>query len=213
MSDETIMPFDFQSGSPSIIKVIGVGGGGGNAVNHMYREGIHDVTFVVCNTDNQALDESPVPIKLQLGREGLGAGNRPERARDAADRAVRRICDELDHLLSTAEGNRTPVDDLRDNVAALLAAIEFDFSHDCPFLGCAGTSCRPLYTSGENEPRQTTRSTASISMMFARSSKLISICVPMRPPENKMVSKRMQVSSMKVRKGFFMPRGLHPPCT
>ena len=82
------MPFDFQSGSPSIIKVIGVGGGGGNAVNHMYREGIHDVTFVVCNTDNQALDESPVPIKLQLGREGLGAGNRPERARDAANESL-----------------------------------------------------------------------------------------------------------------------------
>ena len=88
MSDETIMPFDFQSGSPSIIKVIGVGGGGGNAVNHMYRERIHDVTFVVCNTDNQALDESPVPIKLQLGREGLGAGNRPERARDAANESL-----------------------------------------------------------------------------------------------------------------------------
>ena len=88
MSDETIMPFDFQSGSPSIIKVIGVGAGGGNAVNHMYREGIHDVTFVVCNTDNQALDESPVPIKLQLGREGLGAGNRPERARDAANESL-----------------------------------------------------------------------------------------------------------------------------
>ena len=88
MSDETIMPFDFQSGSPSIIKVIGVGGGGGNAVNHMYREGIHDVTFVVCSTDNQALDESPVPIKLQLGREGLGAGNRPERARDAANESL-----------------------------------------------------------------------------------------------------------------------------
>ena len=88
MSDETIMPFDFQSGSPSIIKVIGVGGGGDNAVNHMYREGIHDVTFVVCNTDNQALDESPVPIKLQLGREGLGAGNRPERARDAANESL-----------------------------------------------------------------------------------------------------------------------------
>ena len=88
MSDETIMPFDFQGGTPSIIKVIGVGGGGGNAVNHMYREGIHDVTFVVCNTDNQALDESPVPIKLQLGREGLGAGNRPERARDAANESL-----------------------------------------------------------------------------------------------------------------------------
>ena len=88
MSDETIMPFDFQGGTPSIIKVIGVGGGGGNAVNHMYREGIHDVTFVVCNTDNQALDESPVPIKLQLGSEGLGAGNRPERARAAAEESL-----------------------------------------------------------------------------------------------------------------------------
>ena len=88
MSDETIMPFDFQSGSPSIIKVIGVGGGGGNAVNHMYREGIHDVTFVVCNTDHPAHDESPVTLKLQLGREGLGAGNRPERARDAANESL-----------------------------------------------------------------------------------------------------------------------------
>lgn len=88
MSDETIMPFDFQGGTPSIIKVIGVGGGGGNAVNHMYREGIHDVTFVVCNTDNQALDESPVPIKLQLGSEGLGAGNRPARARAAAEESL-----------------------------------------------------------------------------------------------------------------------------
>ena len=55
MSDETIMPFDFPPENPTIIKVIGVGGGGGNAVNHMYKEGIHDVTFVVCNTDNQAL--------------------------------------------------------------------------------------------------------------------------------------------------------------
>ena len=88
MSDEKIMPFDFQSGTPSIIKVIGVGG---DAVNHMYREGIHDVTFVVCNTDNQALDESPVPIKLQLGHEGLGAGNRPERARDAANESLEDI--------------------------------------------------------------------------------------------------------------------------
>lgn len=88
MSDESIMPFDFQKGTPSYIKVIGVGGGGGNAVNHMYREGIHDVTFVVCNTDNQALDESPVPIKLQLGKEGLGAGNRPERAKAAAEESL-----------------------------------------------------------------------------------------------------------------------------
>ena len=88
MSDE-LMPFTFpESGTSSIIKVIGVGGGGGNAVNHMYREGIHDVTFVVCNTDNQALEESPVPQKIQLGSEGLGAGNRPERARAAAEESL-----------------------------------------------------------------------------------------------------------------------------
>ena len=65
---DEIVQFDFPTDSPKIIKVIGVGGGGGNAVNHMYREGIHDVTFVLCNTDNQALAESPVPVKLQLGR-------------------------------------------------------------------------------------------------------------------------------------------------
>ena len=76
MSDETMVPFDFPKDSPHIIKVIGVGGGGGNAVNHMYKEGIHDVTFVVCNTDNQALEESPVLRKLQLGSEGLGRKHR-----------------------------------------------------------------------------------------------------------------------------------------
>jgi cell division protein FtsZ len=93
MTDE-IMPFEFPTDTPSIIKVIGVGGGGGNAVNHMYKEGIHDVTFVLCNTDNQALAESPVPIKLQLGRsitEGLGAGNRPERASAAAEESIEDI--------------------------------------------------------------------------------------------------------------------------
>jgi cell division protein FtsZ len=88
--DQTVN-FDLPTDTPKIIKVIGVGGGGGNAVNHMYKEGIHDVTFVLCNTDNQALAKSPVPVKLQLGRhitEGLGAGNRPERARDAAEESI-----------------------------------------------------------------------------------------------------------------------------
>ena len=91
---DDIVKFDFPTDSPKIIKVIGVGGGGGNAVNHMYREGIHDVTFVVCNTDNQALKDSPVPVKLQLGRsitEGLGAGNRPGRAREAAEESINDI--------------------------------------------------------------------------------------------------------------------------
>ena len=95
---DEIVQFDFPTDSPKIIKVIGVGGGGGNAVNHMYREGIHDVTFVLCNTDNQALAESPVPVKLQLGRsitQGLGAGNRPERARDAAEESIEDIRNQL----------------------------------------------------------------------------------------------------------------------
>ena len=84
---------DFGDGdvADSIIKVIGVGGGGGNAVNHMYREGIHDVTFVLCNTDAQALNDSPVPVHLRLGKEGLGAGNRPERARQAAEDTIEDI--------------------------------------------------------------------------------------------------------------------------
>lgn len=81
MLDNGNAPHILDFGEPekenSIIKVIGVGGGGGNAVNHMYREGIHDVTFVLCNTDNQALNDSPVPVHLQLGKEGLGAGNKP----------------------------------------------------------------------------------------------------------------------------------------
>ena len=79
-----------------IIKVIGVGGGGGNAVNHMYREGIHDVSFVLCNTDNQALNDSPVPVHLQLGKEGLGAGNKPEKARQAAEESL----DDIKNMLN-----------------------------------------------------------------------------------------------------------------
>ena len=74
----------------SIIKVIGVGGGGGNAVNHMYNQGFRDVSFVVCNTDNQALRHSPVPLKIQLG-EGLGAGGKPEVARKAAETSIENI--------------------------------------------------------------------------------------------------------------------------
>lgn len=80
--------FNFKSSAPAIIKVIGVGGGGGNAVNHMYREGIHDVTYVLCNTDKKALSDSPVPNHLQLGKDGLGAGNRPEKARLAAQESI-----------------------------------------------------------------------------------------------------------------------------
>ena len=112
---DEIVQFDFPTDSPKIIKVIGVGGGGGNAVNHMYREGIHDVTFVLCNTDNQALAESPVPVKLQLGRsitQGLGAGNRPERARDAAEESIDDIKEQLNDgtkivFITAGMGGRT----------------------------------------------------------------------------------------------------------
>ena len=92
----SILDFGEEEKGNSIIKVIGVGGGGGNAVNHMYRDGIHDVTFVLCNTDNQALNDSPVPVHLQLGKEGLGAGNKPERARQAAEETL----DDIKNMLS-----------------------------------------------------------------------------------------------------------------
>lgn len=87
--------FNLNPSNPSIIKVIGVGGGGGNAVNHMFNEGIHDVTYVLCNTDNKALQDSPVPHKLQLGKDGLGAGNRPAKAREAAMESIEEIKDML----------------------------------------------------------------------------------------------------------------------
>ena len=81
---QEVLHFEDLPEENSIIKVIGVGGGGGNAVSHMYRTNIHDVTFVLCNTDRQALNNSPVPTHIQLG-EGLGAGGIPEVARKAAE--------------------------------------------------------------------------------------------------------------------------------
>ena len=92
MSD--LMDFKFATDRPSIIKVIGVGGGGSNAVNHMFTQGIRDVDFVVCNTDVQALAKSPVQIKIQLGQtltEGLGAGNLPEHGKQAAIESIEEI--------------------------------------------------------------------------------------------------------------------------
>lgn len=83
----TDLEFEIEKEESSIIKVIGVGGGGSNAVNQMFRMNVTGVDFVVCNTDSQALNNSPVPIKLQLGpslTEGRGAGNNPEKGREAA---------------------------------------------------------------------------------------------------------------------------------
>ena len=84
MSDDLMNEIAAAKDKSSIIMVVGVGGAGGNAVNHMWNLGIKDVGFMVCNTDAQALDNSPVEEKVQLGREGLGAGNDPENGRIAA---------------------------------------------------------------------------------------------------------------------------------
>jgi cell division protein FtsZ len=91
---EDLMNFDLPPERSAIIKVIGVGGGGSNAVNHMYRKGIKDVNFVVCNTDAQALHNSPVAVKLQLGdalTEGRGAGSKASIGREAAMESIDRI--------------------------------------------------------------------------------------------------------------------------
>jgi cell division protein FtsZ len=95
---DDLISFDLQKHKSSIIKVIGVGGGGSNAVNHMYRSGIKDVDFVVCNTDAQALANSPVPVKIQLGNsltEGRGAGNKPDIGRQSAIENLQDVIDLL----------------------------------------------------------------------------------------------------------------------
>lgn len=95
------MKFDMPKDQSSIIKVIGVGGGGSNAVNHMYRHGITGVDFIICNTDQQALDLSPIPNKIQLGAtltEGRGAGSNPEVGKNAA-------IENVDELKSVFEKN------------------------------------------------------------------------------------------------------------
>ena len=106
MSEETMdnisenFNFDLPKNRSNVIKVIGVGGGGSNAINYMFQQGIIGVDFVVCNTDAQALEKSSVPIKIQLGAsltEGLGAGANPEIGRQSAQESV----DALNDLLST----------------------------------------------------------------------------------------------------------------
>ncbi|MFO7922768.1 MAG: cell division protein FtsZ [Bacteroidales bacterium] len=96
-----IMNFDLPVDRSSIIKVVGIGGGGGNAVNHMFLSGIKDVNFVNCNTDAQALANSKVPVKIQLGEsltEGRGAGNKPEIGKQAA-------IENLDDVIEALSGN------------------------------------------------------------------------------------------------------------
>ncbi|AMS28196.1 cell division protein FtsZ [Bacteroidetes bacterium UKL13-3] len=95
---ETRLKFDLPKDKSSIIKVLGVGGGGGNAVNHMYSQGIKGVDFVICNTDLQVLEASAIPNKIQLGTgltAGLGAGSNPEVGKKAAMEAIEDVIEVL----------------------------------------------------------------------------------------------------------------------
>lgn len=95
---EDIIPFfgDVEDRMQGIIKVIGVGGGGCNAVRNMYLEGVESVTYAVCNTDSQSLSRSPVPVKIMLGKSGLGAGGNPELGRSEAETNI----EDIEKLLS-----------------------------------------------------------------------------------------------------------------
>ncbi len=102
-----MLKFDMPKEQPNIIKVLGVGGGGSNAVTHMFEQGIKDVDFFICNTDCQALMNSPVPNKIQIGKTGLGAGSRPEVGREAAmekKEELRKILDDGTAMLFITAG-------------------------------------------------------------------------------------------------------------
>jgi len=91
-----MLKFDLPKNQSSIIKVIGIGGGGSNAVSHMFQQGIEGVDFIICNTDNQALESSPIPTKIQLGSKGLGAGSIPDVGRESAVENIEDIKQILD---------------------------------------------------------------------------------------------------------------------
>ena len=93
MGEDTIPFFEneIKDTMQGIIKVVGVGGGGCNAVRNMYNDGVEGVTYAVCNTDSQSLSRSPVPVKILLGKSGLGAGGNPEKGRDEAETNINDI--------------------------------------------------------------------------------------------------------------------------
>ncbi|MEZ5195425.1 MAG: cell division protein FtsZ [Bacteroidales bacterium] len=86
-----MLKFDLPKNQSSIIKVVGVGGGGSNAVSYMYQQGIEGVDFLICNTDAQSMEASPVPVKIQLGSKGLGAGSIPAVGKESADENIEDI--------------------------------------------------------------------------------------------------------------------------
>lgn len=98
MTNDDLFEFNMPVNNSSIIKVLGVGGGGGNAINHMFSQGIKDVDFLICNTDAQALKNSDIPVKIQLGdslTEGRGAGNKPQIGKEAAIENIQDVKDAI----------------------------------------------------------------------------------------------------------------------
>lgn len=154
---DDILAFVAPKESDSYIKVIGVGGAGCNAVNHMYRQGIVGVNFVVCNTDAQALQQSPVPVKVQLGRtKGLGAGNMPSVAQQAAlerKEEIKEIISDSTHMLFVTAGmgggtgtGAAPV------VAAVAKEIELD--DDVKEILVVGVVSTPFFFEGRHRLQQ-----------------------------------------------------------
>lgn len=154
---DDILAFVAPKESDSYIKVIGVGGAGCNAVNHMYRQGIVGVNFVVCNTDAQALQQSPVPVKVQLGRtKGLGAGNMPSVAQQAAlekKEEIKEIISDTTHMLFVTAGmgggtgtGAAPV------VAAVAKEIELD--DDVKEILVVGVVSTPFFFEGRHRLQQ-----------------------------------------------------------
>jgi cell division protein FtsZ len=94
-----MLNFDSPRNQSSIIKVLGVGGGGSNAVSHMFEQGIQGVDFIICNTDAQAMEASPVPTKIQLGSRGLGAGSIPAVGKESAIENIEDIKADFDQAL------------------------------------------------------------------------------------------------------------------
>ena len=128
MREDTIPFFEneIKDAMQGIIKVVGVGGGGCNAVRNMYNDGVEGVTYAVCNTDSQSLSRSPVPVKILLGKSGLGAGGNPEKGRDEAETNINDIIKLLSDGTKMVEKKRKiikalkGVEELRKNVDALL---------------------------------------------------------------------------------------------
>ena len=126
MSEFGNISFDLPKNQSNVIKVIGVGGGGSNAINHMFKQGIKGVDFIVCNTDSQALQNSPVPNKIQLGvnlTEGLGAGANPEVGQQSAIESIAEIEKMLDILVSKNLELNLPFEELFDKLSDRISRV------------------------------------------------------------------------------------------